>query len=204
MVETGTVNGEPAADALPALGPAGLVIVPAGGAVKIWVSVDARCAHAGVYTGKIRVTPLDKRIAALELGLKLDVPNLAMPAEMPLKLCTWDYVPNKMFPRRTREVLDDMTRHGVNVFPRSTMMPPGAVDAEGRLSMDWRPLDTELELLAGRGIILFQFLHPPIRFAATVTAQAQRRAEIAYLHAFRDHLKAHGRTYSDYAFYPID
>jgi hypothetical protein len=204
VVETGTVNGEPAADALPALGPAGLVTVPAGGAVKIWVSVDARGAHAGVYTGKIRVTPLDRRIAALELALKLDVPNLAMPAGMPLKLCTWDYVPNKMFPRRTREVLDDMTRHGVNVFPRSTVMPQGSVDAQGRLSMDWTPLDTELEWLAGRGIILFQFLHPPIRFAATVTAEAQRRAEIAYLHAFRDHLKARGRTYSDYAFYPID
>jgi hypothetical protein len=204
VVETGTVNGEPAADALPALGDAGLVTVPAGGAVKIWVSVDARGAHPGVYTGKIRVTPLDKRIAALELALKLDIPNLAMPAGMPLKLCTWDYVPNKMFPRRTREVLDDMTRHGVNVFPRSAAMPPGAVDAEGRLSMDWKPLDTELELLTGRGIILFQFLHPPIRFAATVTAEAQRRAEIAYLHAFRDHLKARGRTYSDYAFYPID
>jgi outer membrane protein assembly factor BamB len=204
VVETGTVNGEPAADALPALGDAGLVTVPAGGAVKIWVSVDARSARPGTYAGKIRVTPLDKRIGAIELALKLDIPNLAMPAEMPLKLCTWDYVPNKMFPGRTREVLDDMTRHGVNVFPRSTAMPNGTVDAEGRLTMDWTPLDKELDLLAGRGIILFQFLHPPIRFAAGISAEAQRRAEIAYLHAFRDRLKSRGRGYADYAFYPID
>jgi outer membrane protein assembly factor BamB len=204
VVETGTVNGEPAADALPALGDAGLVAVPAGGAVKIWLSVDARGARPGAHSGTVRITPLDKRIAAMELALKLDVPNLSMPAEMPLKLCTWDYVPNKMFPRRTKEVLDDMVRHGVNVFPRSTVMPQGSVDAEGRLAIDWTPLDKELDLLAGRGIILFQFLHPPIRFPAGVSAQAQRRAEIAYLHAFRDHLKARGRGYSDYAFYPID
>jgi len=204
VVETGTVNGESAADALPALGDAGLVTVPAGGAVKIWVSADARGARPGAFPGTVRITPLDKRIAAMELALKLDIPNLAMPSEMPLKLCTWDYVPNKMFPRRTPEVLDDMVRHGVNVFPRSTVMPQGTVDAEGGLAIDWTPLDKELDLLAGRGIILFQFLHPPIRFPAGVSAPAQRRAEIAYLHAFRDHLKARGRGYSDYAFYPID
>lgn len=204
VVETGTLNGEPAADALPALGDAGLVTVPAGGAVKIWVSADARGARPGTYAGTLRITPLDKGIAHRELELKLEVPNLAMPAEMPMKLCTWDYVPNRMFPRRAREVLDDMTRHGVNVFPRSNAMPIGTVDAQGRLTMDWTPLDKELDLLAGRGIILFHFLHPPIGFPAGVPAAARRRAEIAYLHAFRDYLKSRGRGYADYAFYPVD
>ena len=41
-------------------------------------------------------------------------------------------------------IADDMARHGVNVFPR-TIIPPGRVDAAGKLTIDWTVLDGELD-----------------------------------------------------------
>ena len=204
VVLTGTVNGERAADALPELGDAGLVTLGPQSAVKIWVSVDARGAAPGVFPGRITVTPLGGEARAIELPLRVEVLKLALPKKWPLALCTWDYVPNRWFPQRTREVLDDMSRHGVMVFPREKAVPRGEVDAGGRLRLDWKALDQELAWLDGRGVILFQFVRPPLRFAAGLSETARHKAEIEYLHAFRDHLKARGRGYQDYAFYPID
>ena len=150
VVATGSVNGELVPDALPALDDAGLVTVPPHRAVKLWLSVDAHGVAPGSYTGRITVAPLRRETAIVELPLTIEVLNLRLPAEFPLTLCTWDYVPNRWFPTHTKEVLDDMARHGVNVFPRSTI-PPGRVDAAGHLTIDWPVLDAELDRLQGRG-----------------------------------------------------
>ena len=117
---TGSVNGEQVPDALPALDNAGLITLLPHRAAKIWVSVDTHGAERGNYVGKISVTPLLGQDNKIELPLNLEVLELRLPREFPLKLCTWDYVPNRWFPLRNKEVLDDMAQHGVNIFPRST------------------------------------------------------------------------------------
>lgn len=203
VVCTGSVNGERVPDALPALGDAGLLTVPAQRAVKLWLSVDARGAQPGNYTGHVAVVSLATGTNRLELPVTIEVVNLRMPKEFPLTLCTWDYVPNRWFPARSREVLDDMARHGVNVFPR-TILPPARVDAAGKLTIDWPVLDAELERLNGRGRILFHLNHPPIEFAAPKTEAEKRPLELDYIRALRDHLREHGRGYEDYAFYLLD
>jgi hypothetical protein len=203
VVPTGTVNGEREPDALPKLDDAGLVTIPPHQSVKIWVSVDAHGANPGNCQGRIAISPLHNEAATLELPLTIEVLNLRLPKEPPLILCTWDYVPNRWFPVRSKEVLDDMARHGVSVFPRTTI-PPGRADAAGRLTIDWRPLDAELDRLQGRGKILFHLGHPPIEFGARNPDTERRPTEIAYIRAFRDHLRERGWGCEDYAFYLLD
>ena len=203
VVATGSVNGELVPDALPLLDDAGLVTVPPRRSVKIWINADARGVAPGSYTGRITVAPLRHETAQVELPLTIEVLNLRLPAEFPLALCTWDYVPNRWFPTHTKEVLDDMSRHGVSVFPRSTI-PPGRVDAAGHITIDWPLLDAELDRLQGRGRILFHLDHPPLEFAAKKSDAEKRPAEIAYILALRDHLRERGWGYEDYDFYLLD
>ncbi|MBI2424409.1 MAG: PQQ-binding-like beta-propeller repeat protein [Candidatus Hydrogenedentes bacterium] len=203
VVMTGTVNGERAADALPALGAGGLLVVPPSHAAKIWVGVDTRSALPGNYTGSITVQPLLEETAPLTLPLHIDVTDLAMPDAYPLTLCTWDYVPNNWYPRETAAVLDDMGAHGVNVFPR-TLLPKAQANADGALIMDWAAFDASLDHLAGRGMILFQVGHPAIGNTESWDAAKLRDVELAWFRAFRDHLKARGLGYEAYAFYPVD
>src|SRR6185369_2260466 len=113
------------------------------------------------------------------------------------------YVPNRWFSNRVSEVLDDMSRYGVNIFPRTTISP-GRVDADGKLTIDWNPLDAELQRLDNRGKILFQLGHPPMEFATSRTPEQKHTSELDYIHEFRDHLKQHGRDYPDYAIYLLD
>jgi hypothetical protein len=203
VVLTGSVNGERVPDALPALGDAGLLTIPPQRAAKVWLSVNARGAQPGGYTGMVSVASLKADVKPVELPVKLEVLNLRLPREFPLRLCTWDYVPNRWFPSRSKEVLDDMSRHGVNVFPRSTI-PPGRVDAAGKLAIDWTVLNAELDRLQGRGKILFHLNHPPIEFAAKTTEDEKRPFELDYIRALRDHLRDRGWGYADYAFYLLD
>lgn len=217
MVEVGTLNGatphsdvprlnanrERVLDALVPLSSSGVLDVPRPEGARLWVSVDAHGARPGRYAGKLVLTFLPGGDTAGEVPLDIEVLPLAMPERFPLTLCTWDYVPNKWYPDHTAEVLDDMRRHGVDVFPRGAV-PAATVDAEGNLHMDWTPLDVELARLEGRGVILFQIGHPPIGFASPVDETAKRKAELAYLRAFRVYLKGKGWDYDDYAFYPTD
>ncbi len=146
---------------------------------------------------------LNADVKKIELPVNLEVVNLRLPKDFPLTLCTWDYVPNRWFPSRTKEVLDDMARHGVNVFPR-TIIPPGRVDAAGKLTIDWPVLDAELDRLDQRGKILFHLNHPPIEFAVKRTDEEKRPIELEYIRQLRDHLRERGRGYADYAFYLLD
>ena len=203
VVATGSVNGELVPDALPPLDDAGLLTVPPHRAVKIWLSADARGVAPGNYAGRVTIALLRRETGIVELPLTIEVLNLRMPTNPPLALCIWDYIPNRWFPNHTKEVLDDMGRHGVNVFPRSTI-PPGRVDAAGHLTIAWSVLDAELDRLQGRGKILFHLDHPPIEFAVKPSDAEKRPTEIAYILALRDHLRERGRGYEDYAFYLLD
>jgi len=203
VIPTGSVNGEQVPDALPALNNAGVVRVAPNRSIKIWVSIDTHGAQPGSYAGSITFTPLSSGLPNIELPLRLEVLNLRLPKEFPLRLCTWDYVPNRWFPSRTGEVLEDMSRHGVNIFPRSTI-PPSRVDGDGKLGIDWTVLDAELDRLEHRGKILFQLGHPPIQFPAEKGAGDKHAIELEYIRALRDRLKTRGWSNADYAFYLLD
>ena len=199
-----TLNGEYVADALPELPDGGVVTIPARRSVKLWCSVDGHGAEAGAYSAALTVTPLNSAFAPAKLDLRVTVLDLSMPAQFPLRLCTWDYVPNPWNPNESQS-LDDMNRHGVSVFPRSTCLPRATADANGgALAFDYGLLDQELARLKGRGQILFQIGIPTISFAVEPAPDRKRAAQIAYLHAFRDYLKQHGLDYDAYAFYPVD
>ncbi len=204
VVQTGTVNGEPAADALPALGDAGLIMLLPHRAAKIWISVDAHGAQPGVYEGNITAQPLLGAPAAQTIPIRVEVLDLALDKHFPLALCTWDYVPNNWFHDHTRAVLDDMVRHGVNIWPRSDCVPSAKAGVDGKLTWDWSKSDAALVRLKGRGKVLFHINTPPITFATAPSAEAKHAAELAYLRQWRDHLREAGWDYADYAFYPLD
>ncbi|MFH1737770.1 MAG: glycoside hydrolase domain-containing protein, partial [bacterium] len=205
VVPVGTVNGEHAPDALPALNDGGLVTIPSNRAAKIWISVDAHNSQPGTYQGRIFITPLYRETEPIELTLNIEVLDLKIPQEFPLTVCTWDYLPNATIPESVvSEALDDIAKHGVNVFPRPGGMPIARVDSNDRLIFDWSPLDVDLKRLDGKGIILFHSTHPPIQFESTPAKEKKRKIEIEYFRAFRDYLKDHGWDYDKYGFYPVD
>ncbi len=204
MVTVGTFNGERVADALPKLNDGGVVVIPGRRHVKVWLSADAHGASAGEYAGSVTVTPLYGVAEPVTLPLVIVVPDLQMPDPLPLTLCTWDYVPNNWFGEfAAPETLDDMMRHGVNVFPR-TDLPEGKVDETGKLSMDWAKLDAMLDRLRGRGKILIQLCVPPLSFAQPPDPDQKHAREVDYVRALRDHLVEKGLAYDDFALYPVD
>ena len=204
VIPTGTVNGETVGDALPEIGDAGVITVPPQTAVKLWLTVATFNSAPGLYRSCINVISLHKDPDTLKIPLQVQVLDLAMPKPYALTLCTWDYVPNQWFKDSAPVTLDDMTSHGVNVFPRSSCIPPGTVQPNGELVIDWSVLDSELDRLHDRGTILFQLVHPPLTFPGAVSDSEKRKMELRYLHSFRDHLLAKGRDYSHYGFYPLD
>ena len=199
-----TLNGERVPDALCDLGDSGMVQLVSGRSAKIWVSVDATGADPGTYRGKITITPIQNEAPPLEMPLEITVLDLALTRPFPLRLCTWDYVPNKWFPANTEAVIDDMVRHGVSIFPRTGSVPKATMGADGRLTFDWSTLDVDLNLFKGKGQILFQVSSPPITFSGSPTDAQKHEAGLAYLRQWRDYLKERGWGYDDYAFYPVD
>ena len=202
LVPVQSVNGETVADALVDIGSDGTKVVEAGRLAKVWVSTDTRNADPGDYMGVVRVEPLDGG-EATSLAVRIQVLPLRMPDKFPLTLCTWDYIPNQWFPNHPEAVLDGMGEHGVNVFPRTTV-PTATADASGVLTIDWTALDAELDRLKGRGELLLQLADPPITWAEGYAEDGKRAVKVAYLHQLRDHLKALGWDYGDYALYPVD
>ena len=203
-VPVGSANGERIADALPRLDDAGLVLVPSNRAAKVWLAIDSRHAAPGTYGGEITITPLDNEAEPILLPLRIEVLPLPMPEELPLSVCTWDYLPNKWFPDRTEEILDFMGRNGINIFTRNNVLPPATADAKGRLTFDWSQTDIVLRQLAGRGKFLTHMHHPPIQFLENSAPMIIHETRLAYLRAFRDHLQERGWSFEDYAFYPAD
>ena len=204
VVMTRTINGEKVADALPALDDAGLVLLVPGQAAKIWLSVDAQDAKPGIYEGTISVQPLAYTPAVATIPVRIEVLPLVLQRPFPIKFCTWDYIPNNWFPDQTEAVLDDMVRHGVNIWPRTDCLPQARAEADGRLVFDWSKLDVVLERFKGRGEILFQISAPPITFATPPSPEVKHQAELSYLRTWRDYLRDHGWDYDQYAFYPMD
>ncbi|MBI4557830.1 MAG: PQQ-binding-like beta-propeller repeat protein [Candidatus Hydrogenedentes bacterium] len=204
VVPTATENGEWAADALVSLGRDNVVTIPPKHTVKIWLSANTGGTKPGLYHGTVTILPLVPGTHSIELSLTINVLPLAIPEKFPLTLCTWDYVPNRWFPQNTGAVLDDMRDHGVNVYPRSSAVPPATVGKEGKLQIDWTNLDIELDRLRGRGQILFHLGVPTINFEASVSEDARRLMQVNFLQTLRGHLLAKGFDYEDYAFYPVD
>lgn len=202
VVPVPTANGEFAADALKPLGSDGLLQIPAGRVAKVWLRVDAGEAAPGEYTGEIAVQSLTEKSPS-NLPVRIVVSPLRMPDQFPLKLCTWDYIPNQWFPNHPEAVLDGMGEHGVNIFPRTTV-PTATADASGKLTIDWAALDVELDRLKGRGDLLLQVADAPVTWAEGFPETKKRAVKLDYLRQLRDHLKDHGRDYGDYALYPVD
>ncbi len=194
-----TLNGEQVADALVPL-TLHTIRATAGESVKLWIQADSRGALPGTYRGTVSVEMDGRQLSPGLLPLSIEVDELEMPRQS-LSLCTWDYVPNKWFPEKTPAVLDDMRRHGVNIFPRNTV---SKATYDGRkLSIDWSALDDELTRIKGRGTLLLQVAEPPIDFGAK-PPQDTRTVKLDYLRALRDHLFAQGWPYDTWALYPVD
>ncbi len=203
VAATGTLNGENALDALMDLGDSGLMTLLPGEPGLVWVQAQAGGTAPGEYTGKVVAYPLMGEASNTEIELRISVPDLQMPRDNPLTLCTWDYIPNQWFPERAAEVLEGMRGHGVDVFPR-TIAPAATLNSAGELGIDWGKLDEELARIGASGEVLFHIGRPGIAWPENFPEEQKRAKEIEYLLAFRDHLKAAGWDYHRYAFYPVD
>ncbi|NUM52666.1 MAG: DUF4091 domain-containing protein [Candidatus Hydrogenedentes bacterium] len=194
-----TLNGEEIADALVPVAE-NAVDIAAGESLKVWVQADAHGAAPGVYESGATIRFDYGGPRSLTVPVTIAVDSLRLPPQ-PLTMCTWDYVPNKWFPENTQAVLEDMQRHDVNIFPRTTV-PKATYDGQ-RLIIDCSNLDDELARIHGRGTLLLQVAAPPIDFGAHAPADP-RPMQIEYLLALRDYLFAKGWGYETWALYPVD
>lgn len=204
VVFVDTVNGERVGDALPPIGTSGIVTIPSGSPLKVWLTVAAGDASPGIYRSTIRVTPLAADISSVTAAFEVEVVDLKLRSPLSMPLCTWDYVPNNWFPEPSKPTLDDMAMHGVRVFPRTNCLPEATCDPEGRLTLKWQPVDQELDRLQGRGTLLIHMHLPPITFPESFPEKSIHDARIQYLRELRDHLAGKGWDPSEYLFYPVD
>jgi outer membrane protein assembly factor BamB len=204
VLATRATNGELVHDALSSVPSSGIVNIERGGAIKLWINVSAVSATPGTYQGKLVLQTILGEAPPVELTVTATVLSLELPKPLPLKLCTWEKVPNQWLPEHELDVHNDMSAHGVSIFWCSTKVADAKANPDGTLSIDWAKLDAELARLEGRGTILFQMIHPEITYWDGVTDAQKRAAETEFYHQMRDRLAEKGWDYDDYAFYIFD
>lgn len=190
--------------------------VPPGETRQIWITIDTTGASPGTYNGRLELTG---DTAPQSVELDLTIWPFELPADNPLRFCTWDYVPAK---NRTTIIggwdnwthyQEDLIAHGVNV---TTVMsfnhPEPVIDAGGELiePIDFGLFDSEL-YAANRGMIYLIGLPFALQESRLLDGDpvaylspAWKKAYSTWLTRVVAHLREKGIGYDQFAMYPYD
>ncbi|MFP4501337.1 MAG: PQQ-binding-like beta-propeller repeat protein [Candidatus Hydrogenedentota bacterium] len=192
-------------DALPTLNQGNLLTVPAWDARQLWVTVDSAGLAPATWEGRIRLRSLEVEPLDLTAEMTAEVWPAALPEDQTLGLCTWGYVHTSVLKDQPDTALRDKVDHGVNIFV-GRFFPQAEFDEAGNLTgdIDFAEHDAYVKERTGHGIILFCYYQRALRGPAKPGSDTYRKAHIAYLRAWVDHLEELGLDYSDWALYPVD
>ena len=197
--------GEESWDALPAMGPAGMISIPPLSSREVWLDITLGNLPAGKYPLVTRFRAVNgagvsdgshaHAAAAPETTVEINLELL--PFEMSpsgsFRLCTWS-------PSRGPE-LDDLLAHGNNVF----LLPHGkpVYSASGEMpSVDFSPVEPILDGLKNHDVIYLIQGFPALK---PETGSAAYKSDLkTYLDALVTYLAAQGIDTDHFALYPID
>jgi len=207
VVDVPTHSLDLSADALPRLGQARTIVLPAWSVRQLWLNVDAAKLSPGDWATRIRFRTLEVEPKETFADLSVKVWPIHLSGKQSLRLCHWGYVQTSVLKDIPDAALKDQVQHGTNVFvATNAFAPPAEFNEQGELigDIDFSAHDEYVRKHSPYGMILFfNYQHslkgPAERFsAAWVTAYKK------WIDAWVKHLLDMGLTYNDFAFYPID
>ena len=187
-----TARGGYTPDALPEIDPSGVVTIPAGETIRLWLDFASGGAPAGTYTSKLHLRALTVAGQFVDMPVAWEILPFQLPDQSPLAFHVWAYERPAFFDRES--VWKDLIAHRVNVWD----LPLAKVtyDAEGRIvSEDW----SATEEILGRAPVGSWFfwsasdaIVKPAKGAPPVGSPAWNRAFRAWVPRWMDGLAARG------------
>ncbi len=207
VLDVPTQSLDYSADALPQIGQARTMILPAWSVRQLWLTVDVAALSPGQYETKIKFRSLEVEPQQSEAQISLSVwqPNLL--AEQPLKLCHWGYVHSSILKDKPEAALNDQVNHGTNVFVATSDFAPKAhYDQHGNVvgAIDFTAHDEYVAQHSPHGLILFFNYQASLSGPADKFSAAWEKAYQQWLKSWIDHCLEMGLSYQDFALYPID
>jgi len=196
-----SIDGKYVPDALPRLDQANRLSIPPWETRQLWVTLQAKEAEAGVYSGKITLRAITERKASLEIPLYLRVYPMTIPCPSRMAFCNWTSAAIKDVRR-----LDDLLDHYTNIFmagaPSVLFNPEGEIVQEP----DYSQYDPVFKRLKGRVIFLVSGFQNTVRFTEDVPYMSDKwkKAYAKWLKIWVRHLRDIGIGYEDFALYPRD
>lgn len=195
------------ADALPFIGQARTLVIPAWEMRQLWVNVHSDSLPAGDWRCTLRVHSLQIASQTVSASLNIKRWPFATAQPQPLRLCHWGYVHTSLLKDQPQAALEDQISHGTNVFVATGDQAPQArYDEEGNLvgAIDFSTHDEYMSRHAQHGIILFCGYQSGLKGPGPHFSTAWSKAYKAWLRAWVRHLQELGVGYDNYALYPID
>lgn len=205
VVDAPTQAHDDAADALPKLNEAALLVIPPWEARQLWIDVDTARLTPGDHVFELRLRSIEHASIELKSNLAVRVWEAAVPEKQPLRLCHWGYVHSSCIKDYPTEALADQLDLGTNVFV-GLHYPKAQFDADGNLvgNIDFAGHDDYVRRHAPNGIILFCGYQGALQGPAKPGDEAFKRAHVAWLRAWVAHLAELGVGYDGFALYPVD
>lgn len=190
------------ADALPLLDQASIMSVAPRETQQLWITVNAKGLAAGKYAAVLRLKSLEPDPTEILLPLELTVHDLALPRPRPLRFCMWSYDGGPLGTDRP-EVLTALVERGTTVYFGTC--PDAECDDDGNLTspLDFSGHDESVARLAPHGFVLFVAPQAHVK-GAPFLSEPWRKAFVAYIRAWSDHLQELGVDPRLWALYPYD
>jgi len=195
------------ADALPKLGQARTVMIPAWSVRQLWLNIDAAKLTPGDWSTHIKFSTLGTDPQEAVASLSVKVWPVALNNKSRLRLCHWGYVSTSVLKDIPNAALDDQVEHGTNVFVATgAFFPAATFDENGDLvgDIDFKAHDEYVRRHSPFGIILFCGYQGRLKGPAEQLSPTWVKAYKQWIGAWVKHLLDMGLTYDDFAFYPVD
>jgi len=207
VVDVPTGSSDYSADALPLMGQARTILIPAFGVRQLWVNVDVSSLAPGEWNSKIRLRTLEVESQEVTVNLSIEVWEAHLPKTQPLRLCHWGYVHRSILKDQPDAALVDQVRHGTNVFVATGQFAPQArFDKDGNIvgDIDYTQHDEYVRGHSPWGLILFCGYQGGLHGPAGRFTPVWEKAYKSWLNEWFNHLQQMGLKYEDYALYPVD
>jgi len=195
------------ADALPSIGQAQTLLIPAWDLSQLWLNIKSDDLPAGDWWATLRVRSLEVEPKEAAASITIKVWPHQLPPQSPLRLCHWGYVHTSVLKDQPEAALEDQVAHGTNVFVATYQFAPTAsFDDNGDIigAVDFSEHDPYVHRHAPHGIILFFNYQASLKGPAEKFTPTWKKAYQQWLQTWTEHLAQLGLTYQDYAFYPVD
>jgi hypothetical protein len=199
-----TARGGYTPDALPALDQSGVVTIPAGEALRLWLDWSSSNTPAGTYSSVLNIRALTVAGEVLRVPLRWEVSSVAMPDSMPLAFRVWAYEQAKFFDRDA--VWSDLASHYVNVYDLPVAV--GRYNIAGEIvSEDWAATEDVLARAPKGSFFLWhggEGIVQPVEGAPGKGSPAWETAFRTYVPRWLDGLSARGLPVDRHANYILD